>query len=358
MGFGIWDLNQMLYFFLFLSPAFTPECVLWIDRSPLVSDYYPPTCPLSRMLPWDYYNLRLVGEDGQILCEWTAANHLTELPCKPILKNDYRIEVWSNVIISRCPLWTKIPEYTDQDIAYQCPDWLKAYQNGALTIWGPWEINPPTPAAPACTLPRVNNSLPLATTNDYQFLAGRLSWWGVNISAADWQNRFDEQIRGAADIAGVPAVLLKGMLANESQFWPLWTGDAGEAGWMQLTWDGADTALRHDPDLFARYCQRAIWPLYCTGYDLLTPGQQYAVRSELLADLAVAGTPVSAAAQAADDLWIYAHILRAFACQAISIYPDRDVWQTASVLYNAGSACIKEDQICPQGKKYLEEVMK
>ena len=347
----------MLYFFLLLTPPPAPACVLWIDHPPLVADYRPPTCPLDLMPSWDWYDLRLISMDGRVLCEWPAAGSgLTTLPCEPSPANNYHIEVWVNTPVYACSL--RVPELTADTVALLCPDWLDEYKAGELEIHGPYEIYKPPPSTPACTLPQVDNSGPLATENDYQFLAGRLAWWGIEISALEWQNRYDEQIRGAADVAGVPAALLKGMLSNESQFWPLWTGDAGEVGWMQLTWDGADTALRHDPELFDRYCQRAIWSVYCTTYDVLTPDQQYAVRSELVADLTVTGTPSQAAAQAAADMWIYAHVLRAYACQAQELYPERDVWQSAAVIYNAGAGCIKGETICPPGQNYLAEVMK
>jgi len=346
----------MLFLFLLLAPPSLPACVLWIDHPPVSNDYLPPVCPIDLMLTWDWYNLRLIDADGLTLCEWPAVNGgLMALPCTPSPAKNYHIEIWLNTnVATSCNI--RAPAVTAEVIALQCPDWLDEYQAGTLEIRGPYEISTPAPVTPACTLPQADNSATLTTADDYHFLAGRLSWWGIGISPLDWQNRFDEEIRGASDAAGVPAKLLKAMLANESQFWPLWTGDAGEVGWMQVTWDGTDTALRHDPELFARYCQRALWSGCGTGYDLLTDNQQSAVRSELVADLMVYGTPVQAAALAAADLWTYAHILRAYACQAVALYPDRDVWQSAAVLYNAGTGCIRGGVICSQGRTYLEEV--
>ena len=346
----------MLYYFLILTAPLAPTCSLWLDRPPLVSDYYPPACPLDLMLAWDWYDLRLISQDGAVLCEWPAADQLIKVPCQPFPAKYYRIEVWLNKPMFACSLWLEEPNYSIYDIREQCPEWESWSIAGDLTILGPWEVSPPTPTIPACTLPQVDNSGPLATENDYQFLAGRLAWWGINSTASAWQNRFDEQIRGAADVAGVPARLLKNILANESQFWPLWTGNAGEVGWMQLTWDGADTALRHDPELFERYCQLAIWTPYCTSYDNLTSEMAYAVRSELVADLTVTGTPIQAADQAADDLWIYAHVLRGYSCWAAVLYPDRDIWETAAVLYNAGNSCIVDDIVCQEGLEYLSEL--
>jgi len=41
----------MLYFFLLLAPPPAPTCVLWVNRPPIVRDYYAPVCPLDLMLP-------------------------------------------------------------------------------------------------------------------------------------------------------------------------------------------------------------------------------------------------------------------------------------------------------------------
>ena len=350
----------MLYFFLLLTPPPAPACVLWIDRLPNDRDFLPPICPIDLMLGWDFYNLRLLGPGGETLCQWPAGNGgIDRVLCAPVPPGNYHIEVWlAKNISTHCNIMNTVPQVTEADIASQCPEWLDEYRSGVLEIRGPFELRPQVQEETACTLPQVDNSAPLATSVDYQFLAGRLAWWGIDISPLDWQNRFDEKIRGAADSAGVPAQLLKAMLADESQFWPLWTGDAGEQGWMQLTWAGADTALRHDPELFQKYCTLALWLPSCTSYDLLTGDQKLRVQSALLADLAVSGTPLQVADQAADDLWIDAHILKSFACETQELYPDRDVWKTAAVLYNAGNGCIVGDVICPAGLKYLEEVMR
>jgi hypothetical protein len=346
----------MLFLFLLFAFPSTPACVLYLDRLPVVSDYVQ-VCPMASMLSWENYDLRLVNDLGQTMCIWNAGLSLTTVPCIPKPDDNYHIQVWQNSKTNVCSI--RAPELTEKAVATQCPDWLTQYQAGMLEIRGPYEISTQVPdAAPACTLPRVDNSFPISTVNDYKFLSGRLTWWGIDISPLEWQNHFDEQILGAADAAGVPAALLKAMIAQESQFWPLWTGETGEVGWMQLTWDGADTALRHSPELFDRFCSRGIWGNYCTGYDLLTIPQQDAIKTALLKDLTVSDSPWDAAQMASADLWTYAHILQAFACYASEIYPDRETWRMALVLYNAGTACIQGDSICPIGQNYLNGVLK
>jgi hypothetical protein len=349
----------MLYFFLLFAPPSAPACVLWIDHLPIPNNYLPPICPIETMPSWDSYNLRLIDGNGSTLCEWPASVSLSNPPCKPSPPNNYHIEVWLKSDISVCSIKSSDKQLTDAIVQSQCPELLEEYKERKLEIRGPFEVDTPIPQSTDCTLAPVDNSIPLESHINYQFLAGRLSWWGIDILADDWQNRFDDQIRASAIDAGVPAGILKSMIAQESQFWPLWTGDAGEVGWMQVTWDGSDTALRHDRELFDHYCPLAIWSKDCSnGYDLLTADQQLRVRSELIKDLEVYGIPMDAAAMAADDLWIYAHILRAYACQAQELYPDRDVWMSAIMIYNSGTHCIQDNVICSQGQLYLNEVMK
>ena len=342
---------------LFAAPS-APACILWIDRLPVSADYLPPVCPQGTMLDWSSYNLRLIGGDGMVLCEWPAAQSLTAVPCQPSPARNYHIEVWLNSNVSVCNVTSPDSTLTDLQVSIQCPQWIDEYRAGLLEVRGPSPIGetPPVQERTGCTLPRVDNSVPLHTEKDYQFLASRLSWWGISISTDEWQDRFDDQILTASNAAGVPAQILKSMIAQESQFWPLWTGTTGEVGWMQVTWDGADTALRHDPELFAHYCPLAIYD--CNKpYDLLADWQQSAVRYALIADLTVTGTPMQASAEAGADLWTYAHILRAYACQAEELYPGKNVWQAAVVLYNAGTKCYQGEVVCPQGQKYLNEVL-
>jgi hypothetical protein len=342
-----------MFYFLFLTPPTAPACVVWMDHQPSPQDYLPPVC---KLMDWDFYNLRAISWSGETLCEWPASVSLTEIPCALSPSNNYHIEVWLNLKEFACGITTDSRTLTREIVLAQCPEWVD--KRDQVEVRGPYEIQPTPPPPPPCILPPVNNSAQIVTNIDYQFLSGRLSWWGVNTTVEEWQNRFNNEILSSADAAGVPAGLLKGMISVESQFWPLWTGDKGEVGWIQVTPDGADTALRNDPELFQHYCQLSIWKYLCTGYDTVTDNQRYLIRSQLLADLIVTGPPVQAVEMAAEDLWTYAHIVRAYACMAKELYPDLNVWQTAAVIYNAGVKCISGDEICPQGQKYISEVMK
>jgi len=336
-----------IYLFLLLALPTAPACTLWLSAPPTQADLRA-ACPLNIMAPLEWYEYRAAdGCTSPLAGDWL---------CAPV---PGQVEVWLTSPVHACTIWTDSPSLSGEDVRASCPDRWADWQAGRLEVRGPFPIQPEPEPAPTCILPPVNNSGSLATAEEYEFLAGRLSWWGMwAVTPLDWQNRFDEQIRGAADAAGVPARLLKSMIAVESQFWPLWTGDAGEAGWLQVTWAGADIALRHNEHLFWYYCQQALHAPECQrGYDLLAGWQKTQVQAALVADLTVTGTPLQAAEAAASDLWTSAQILRGFACWGRALQPDGDAWSVAAVLYNAGQACLLPEGFCQAGEAYLRKVL-
>lgn len=81
------------------------------------------------------------------------------------------------------------------------------------------------------------------------------------------QNAYNEEIAAAARFTGVPPRILKGIIAQESQFWPDAHGIAGENGLYQLSRDGADTLLRWNGESFLMYCKRYLKHCDQLGYD-------------------------------------------------------------------------------------------
>ena len=141
-------------------------------------------------------------------------------------------------------------------------------------------------------------------------LASHLRWYyGDGSMANDWQNIYDQQIYAAAVITNVPPRLLKGLFEQESQFWPLWTGD--EVGLGQLTDDGADLALRISPDLYAPICPQAAFRCDI-GYDIQQLETKQLMRDILRRSLRVYGTPRQAAASAGAQVLTWARILAAY----------------------------------------------
>jgi hypothetical protein len=158
----------------------------------------------------------------------------------------------------------------------------------------------------------------------------------------EWQNSYDRSIYDAGISTGVPPRLLKHMIAVESQFWPGWTNAAGETGLLQITDDAADIALRYSPDLYERFCK---WN--CIGYDLLNDADQSKMRKELL--------------DSDRSMTMNAQIVAAYYCYANEL-SDQDNpsarWDVTLAVWNAGAACVSSGEICPEGKRYIDEVTK
>ena len=116
---------------------------------------------------------------------------------------------------------------------------------------------------------------------------GKASPCGMAAAGAEilaWQNLFDEAIYQTALDTHVPARLLKGMFAQESQFWP--GSKLGfEYGLGHLTRSGADTTLTWSPELYAEVCQGTLGTdCHRSGsyFDYLT--EEYYDRDILLAE--------------------------------------------------------------------------
>ncbi len=162
-----------------------------------------------------------------------------------------------------------------------------------------WEAMPPTENLPAwARTPDTPDDL--ATFTDYAYLAGRLIAADI-VDASDcpqgglqangvanacgmlrahddviaWQNRFDAQIWESAQAVGIPAVLFKRVLAEESQFWPAQYPGIPEVGFGQLSAGGLDTLLLWDPELFQNMCQDMLGAWKCVhGYSGLSEPQR------------------------------------------------------------------------------------
>lgn len=248
------------------------------------------------------------------------------------------------------------------EITAQCPQ-AKEY-----TI-EPAGIKQPEPPAEPFTCPSQNlqvgfglyqqaaNADALMTDEPLTWLAGTLIWnglvkpqcagsgldpftlaadgCGMAFARADvirWQNQFDDAIFNAAITHNVPAKLLKRMMRIESQFWPFYTAPAGEIGIMQVTDNGLDTLLRFDRELDPFYLERSplnqFWSRSLTRDDLYCYG---CTLEETIAKIKI-------------NMDIYARLLAAFHCRAVTINPallapeSGDLaWRQAVTDYN-GSA--------------------
>jgi len=176
-----------------------------------------------------------------------------------------------------------------------------------------------------------------------------------------WQNLFDEAIYKTALDTHVPARLLKGMFAQESQFWP--GSKLGfEYGLGHITRSGADTTLIWSPELYAEVCQQTLGTdCHRSGsyFDYLL--EEYYDRDTLLAETierintdcpqCVGGVDkMKAEASVRVFGWsLLAHCRQAsqviynatgYIPLAVTDYPT--LWRLGLYTYNAGAGCLHE----------------
>jgi hypothetical protein len=230
----------------------------------------------------------------------------------------------------------------------------------------------------------------LASNQPFDYLAGNLIAHGI-VSAAEcadggmldngyastcgmeaarsaveeWQNRFDVLIYNAAQDVGVPAQLLKNIFSRESQFWPGSTPGRPEAGFGQMTMDGADTIFLWEASFYEQFCSTVLDPEICASKaypdlqpdwdDLELSALQRSQLQAALVDTVDATCPeceLGIDLQKADrSIPIFAEMLRA-ECKQTGMIVDlnyanssfkpayEDMWRFTLVNYNAGSGCL------------------
>lgn len=244
-----------------------------------------------------------------------------------------------------------------------------------------WQVFPPLGSLPAW-LASPTDAAALASDVPYEYLAGQLITKGV-VNAAEcprlglqgggyanqcgldkaraevdtWQDRFDPQIIASANKIGIPAQLIKNLIAQESQFWPgSYYLSPEERGLGQLTPEGADTLLLWDQSVYAQACHRVLHPDTCVqGYPALPKEYQTLVQGAVMQsvnadcphcfmgiDLSKAGLSIEIFAKA---LMANCHQagqtiknIRGIPPGVASSYED--LWRFTLVNYHAGAGCL------------------
>lgn len=158
-----------------------------------------------------------------------------------------------------------------------------------------------------------------------------------------WQNQYNQQILDASHTYGLPARILKGILAQESQFWP----DPQipyEYGLGSLTEKGVDSLLVTDSTSFLDVCLSTLDKEDCAaGYASLTSKQQAEIRGLVLQAV---GTD--------DEIDLIARVLLSQIVQVGQVTQDvtknlpgqvvsyEDLWDLTIASYHAGVGCITE----------------
>jgi len=241
-------------------------------------------------------------------------------------------------------------------------EWASGLSSGSLI----WEIFPPVnpPLPKALEQPIVAGYL--HTTNRYLYLAGNLIHTGYvdadscpgnglysngtanqcgEVLAADivleWQNKYDTQILLAAWKHNIPARVLKGIIAQETQFWPYSTGPY-ELGLGKITANGADMLLMWNIEYFLSTCVPIYGANWCAaGYSNLTEQQKTILRKQILDKV---GT--------SEEIDLLAAVLKASAHQTgqmayntvrsdlAEVISYEDMWKISIANYHIGSGCI------------------
>jgi hypothetical protein len=206
----------------------------------------------------------------------------------------------------------------------------------------------------------------LATSHDFSLLAGRYILRGdVDISSCVYggltssggatqcgmelaremviqgQNQYDDLILEAALNTRIPPRIIKGVIAQESQFWPDWYFE-GEYGLGMLTDEGIEMMLTWNPAAFLEICIPQYGVDDCAwGYDSLGEYPQDYIRGLALSAVGtddeinrIAQTIVGAAAQAGQ---VVRNVTRREPYEVLSY---QDMWKVALGVYNSGAGCM------------------
>jgi hypothetical protein len=242
------------------------------------------------------------------------------------------------------------------------PGW-EAFSASGSQIWG---IFPPTDPPLLNVLEQPLTAQYLFTTNRYIYLASQLIKSGhIDASSCpnsglysdgsanpcgeraaaemvfEWQNRYNELIFRSAVKHNVPARVLKGILAQETQFWPT-SGNPYELGLGKITTNGADMLLMWNLDYYLSICTPIYTTIGCSaGYSNLSPAQQTVLHGMVFDKV---GTP--------DEIDMLAATLVASAAQVNQLIRNtaqkdpaevtnyEDMWKFTIANYHIGSGCV------------------
>ena len=231
-----------------------------------------------------------------------------------------------------------------------------------------WDHFPDLKTEEASWLVRGDSPDFLYTTVDYALLAGRLIWHGyVDASGCEnngllpngaanscgqehardlvveWQNRLNPVILSAAEKTFIPPRLLKGLIAQETQFWPLWS-EKNEFGYGMMTEKGIDMLLTWNQDYYLNLCQRYYTPDVCEkGYSSLTANQKQFLQG---ASLLAVGTD--------EELVLLSNMLQATCMQTYQmiknitikepnqLFSYESLWRLSLGVYHVGVGCMSE----------------
>ena len=178
----------------------------------------------------------------------------------------------------------------------------------------------------------------------------------AQVEVETWQNRYDGQIVSAGQQNSVPPLVIKAMIAVESQFWPGANWVKGEIGLGQMTEFGADLLLANQPARYQKVCRQALRPEVCDFPFLFQPASnQSMLRGLVLKSIdatcssCTGGINMAKGEQAVDVL---AETLAASCVQSgrvifwatghrpAELMSYEDFWRFALANYHSGAGCM------------------
>ena len=239
--------------------------------------------------------------------------------------------------------------------------WKNSLPSGTLL----WQVFPPTNGMPS-VLVQPQSPVQLYTTDSYLYLAGYLiqsgqvdasscedgglylggsaSPCGAKMAEAqviDWQNRYNAQILQAAQRYNVPAMLVKRVIAQESQFMGE-TNKPYEKGLGYMTAEGVDMTLSWNTNYFLANCMKLFESYLCSpGYATLDETRQDMLRKYILDKI---GTPeeidMLAAAIYASAAQSGQMVQNISALEPVYISSYVDMWKISAGNYYGGAGCL------------------
>ena len=164
------------------------------------------------------------------------------------------------------------------------------------------------------------------------------------LAVYEYQNRYDLLIYDAAKRQKVPARLVKGLIAQESQFWPGSSDNPYEYGLGCITESGTDMLLRWNSAYYLKICTNA-YPLNrdsCySGFSGLDEKKQIALRGVVISKV---GTDeeieMLAAAIRGSVYQVNQIVANATGETASAVSTYEDMWKFTIANYYSGSGCL------------------
>ena len=159
----------------------------------------------------------------------------------------------------------------------------------------------------------------------------------------DYQNQYDQQIFNSAKKQKVPPRIVKGLIAQESQFWPI-SDTPYEYGLGMMTESGADMLLRWNTSYFLNLCMKTYprnMDKCVGGFSNLTEDDQIVLRGVVISKI---GTDeeieVISAAIRGSVYQVNQIIANASGQPVSSVASYEDLWKFTVANYYSGSGCV------------------